>query len=87
MKETKELLKRLLDYLEGKNEGYCLCDVLDRMYVAGLISFTEMKLLHHYIMLKLDTEVIDLSINISNPKIFINYLRVHIQALQGSILL
>lgn len=83
MRETKELLKLVLNYVENQGEYQCICDVLDRMYMEMVISFMELNFLHDYITEHIDERVIDSAINSDNAQLFIFHLRKLLEALQG----
>lgn len=83
MVETKELLLKLLSYLEEENGRRCICDVLDRMYLSGYIRFEDIDKLHQYISEHIPVEVVDSAILSENSEIFTYHLRKEIKALQG----
>lgn len=83
MREIGKLLLELLSYLEEHNGGSCVCDVLDRMYLGGYISFSELDILYSYVLDNIDEEVVDTAILSENPQIFINEIKKKIRALQG----
>lgn len=85
MRQTVELLELLVDYLEGKGKGSCVCDVLDRMYSLELISFNEMNFLYGYILHNIASDIIDDAINSENEELFVLELKKRIEALQGNL--
>ena len=85
MRKTEELLQLLVDYLEGKGKGSCVCDVLDRVYWLGHISLNELNYLYDYILHNIASEIIDDAIKSGNEELFVLELKKRIEALQGNL--
>lgn len=80
MELQKVLLQKLLDFLQSEEEKNCLCDVIDRMYLAGKISFSELQELYQIITYELDGAVTEIVID-NNHQAFKDYLSDYLRTL------